>query len=132
MSKDLEPNYLEFFEDFLIAAVRQHQISPFREVEVHRIFELLAGKYPDGWGQRIVHDLVSKGFAHEVNTLTHDHVAITWEGFGEGRRIEEDRQTYSIIKRIESDRSQRIVSIANFVVALSALIIALIALVKSD
>src|SRR5688572_20376950 len=100
MRKDLGPTYLDYFEDFLVAAVRQHQISPYRQVAVQRIVEALGEKYPEGWGERIVHDLVSKGFAYEVLSLTHNHVAITWEGFEEGRRIEDDRRTHSIIKKI--------------------------------
>ena len=132
MSKDSESRYLQFFEDFLVTAVRLHQISPFRELAVERVFEVLNDKYPEGWGNRIVHDLVSKGFAHEFDTLARDHVAITWRGFEEGYKIEDQRRTISIIRRIESDRSQKLVSIANFMVAFFALIMALIALVSSQ
>ena len=130
MTQDTQLKYLEFFEDFLVTAVHLHQVSPYRQLPVERVFKALDGKYPEGWGERIVEDLVSKGFAHQVLTLTENHVALSWDGFQEAYRIEDRRRTSLIIRKIESERYQRIVSIANFAVAVFALIIALIALVK--
>lgn len=120
---------------FLVKVARAANYNVHNRIEAESLFDapsgVPTGLYQLSMAKCLESDKLLKVHYDETNQRRL-LVTLTPNGLMQARRFDEPRRTPTVVERLVSDRSQKLINVGNFLVALSALLVAAIALLRTS
>ena len=129
--RDQDGDYVAFRDSVIVALADDQEPPGLGTVELSDLCKRHGITFYDSWIMTVGTDIEALGWGTDQSTLKQRLFLINGSGLARAAEIRRERAPKTVIQKLTGDTSQKLINVLNFGVALLALVVAAIALIKA-